>query len=96
MVEEILKELAAEDLAKFDGGGDGPETESETPSTDEAIDAAEEAVGRTLNGSQTSSLISVIQQLSEGMLTEGQAARILMTAIGVTREEALAIIRGEE
>lgn len=51
MVEEILKELAAEDLGKFDSsGGNDPDAENggETP---KAIDAAEEAVGKTLNGS---------------------------------------------
>ena len=98
MVEEILKELAAEDLNKFDGGGDASDGEDggETPTTDEAIDAAEEAVGKTLNGSQTSSLITVIKGLKSGDITEGQAVRILTTSIGVTREEALAIIRGEE
>lgn len=95
MVEDILKGMAADDLNKFDGG-EGNVEEADTRATDEAIDAAEDAVGKTLNGSQTASLISVIQQLSSGGLTEGQAARILMTSIGVTREEALAIIRGEE
>ena len=34
--------------------------------------------------------------LKSGDITEGQAVRILTTSIGVTREEALAIIRGEE
>ena len=97
MVEEILKELAAEDLGKFtppddDVGDDG----TETPSADEAIDAAEEAAGKTLNGSQTSSLIMVIKGLKSCYITEGQAVVILTTSIGVTREEALAIIRGEE
>ena len=98
MVDDILKQKAANDLNKFDSGGNTPNSEDggETPTTDEAINAAEDAVGKTLNGSQTASLISVIQQMASGELTEGQAARILMTSIGVTREEALAIIRGEE
>lgn len=54
MVEDILEQQAAEDLGKFDSsGGNGPDAENsgETPAADEAIDAAEEAVGRTLNGS---------------------------------------------
>ena len=90
MVEDILKQQAADDLSKFtppddDGSDDGTETPS-----------AEVAVGRTLNGSQTSILITVIKGLKSGDITEGQAVRILTTSIGVTREEALAIIRGEE
>lgn len=95
MADEILSRRAAEDLAKF-SGADEEEDGSETPTTDDAIDAAEEATGKTLNGSQTSSLITVIRQLGSGGITEGQAVKILMTSIGVTREEALAIIRGEE
>lgn len=96
MADEILKRRAAEDLKKFDSSSADAEEEGETPTTDEAIDAAEEAVGKTLNGSQTSSLITVIRQLGSGGITEGQAVKILMTSIGVSREEALAIIRGEE
>lgn len=95
MVEDILNQMAAEDLGKFDGGADDGD-EPTPPTTDEAIDAAEEAVGKTLNGSQTSSLITVIKGLKSGDITEGQAVRILTTSIGVTREEALAIIRGDE
>lgn len=95
-VDDILKQKSAEDLGKFDSGADDEDDTADTPTTDEAIDAAEEAVGKTLNGSQTSSLITVIKGLKSGDITEGQAVRILTTSIGVTREEALAIIRGEE
>lgn len=103
--EEILKRKAADDLGRFDGGedqNDGNDNKdendgtSETPTAGEAIDAAEEVTGKTLNGSQTSSLITVIKGLKSGDITEGQAVRILTTSIGVSREEALAIIRGEE
>jgi hypothetical protein len=48
-----------------------------------------------LNGAQTQSLIAVMGQYSSGALTEGQAVAIISTAIGVTKEEALTIIRGE-
>ena len=61
----------------------------------EAVETAEETVGRTLNGAQTQSLLTVMKSLSEGTLTEGQAVNIISTAIGVTKEEAMAIIRGE-
>lgn len=96
LVEGILDQLAADDLGRFDGNNAEPAGGNETPSTEEAIDAAEEVAGKTLNGSQTSSLITVIKGLRTGDITEGQAVRILTTSIGVTREEALAIIRGEE
>jgi hypothetical protein len=64
-------------------------------STTEAINTAENTVGKTLNGAQTQSLIAVMGQYSSGALTEGQAVAIISTAIGVTKEEALTIIRGE-
>lgn len=67
----------------------------ETATANEAISSAEQTTGRTLNGAQTQSLIQVMSQLSAGALSEGQATAIISTAIGVTREEAGAIIRGE-
>ena len=64
---------------------------SEGIDIDETIDNAEK-IGGQLNGAQTQSLISVVQQYSNGTLTEGQAANIISKAIGVTRDEALEII----
>jgi len=47
MAEDILKQMAADDLGKFDGNAnDIADTATDTPTTDEAIDAAEEAVGK--------------------------------------------------
>ena len=63
--------------------------------TVDALDAAQDAVGKTLNGAQTQSLINIISQLQAGTLTEGQAVNMISVAIGVTKEEARAIIRGE-
>lgn len=65
------------------------------PAIDEAIDGAERAAGKTLNGAQTQSLITVMSQLASGALTEGQAVNIIATAIGVTKDEARAIIAGD-
>jgi hypothetical protein len=64
-------------------------------STTEAINTAEETVGKTLNGAQTQSLLTVMKSLAEGSLSEGQAINIISTAIGVTKDEAKAIIKGE-
>lgn len=61
----------------------------------EATETAEEVTGKTLNGAQTQSLLTVMKSLSEGTLSEGQATNIISTAIGVTKEEAIKIIRGE-
>lgn len=95
-VEERLKRKAAEDLDRLSGGNDDAEEVENTAGVEDAVNVAEETVGKTLNGSQTSSLITVVRQLGAGTITEGQAVNIIVTALGVTREEALKIIRGEE
>lgn len=84
----ILKPTQTQPMKKLGGGGD-------IATTTEAIDTAEQTVGKTLNGAQTQSLLTVMKSLSEGSLTEGQAVNIISTAIGVTKQEAIAIIRGE-
>lgn len=61
----------------------------------ETIDAAQDAAGKTLNGAQTQSLINIIAQFQTGALTEGQAVNMVSVAIGVTKTEAAALIRGE-
>jgi hypothetical protein len=95
--QEVLRRKDAEAADRYaltgeetDGGAVG-----DAATAAEAIDTAEETVGKTLNGAQTQSLIAVMAQYSSGALSEGQAVAIISTAIGVTKEEARAIIRGE-
>lgn len=91
-IPEIMKRKSAEDIEKFMGD------EQETPEIigrESAIETAEETVGKMLNGAQTQSLLTVMQSLANGSLTERQAVNIISTAIGVTKEEARAIIRDE-
>ncbi|MDL2224670.1 hypothetical protein LJC20_00455 [Eubacteriales bacterium OttesenSCG-928-M02] len=47
-----------------------------------------------LNGAQTQSLLVVMEQLADGKLTKQQAVNIISTAIGITKDEARAIIEG--
>ena len=58
-----------------------------------ASDAAE-VQGKTLNGAQTQSLIAIMSQYSSGAITEGQAARLISTAIGLSIGEAREILNG--
>lgn len=51
--------------------------------------------GKQLNGAQTQSLIAIMAQFSSGSLTEGQAVNLISTAIGISKEEARAILNGE-
>lgn len=62
----------------------------------EIVAEAEEKAGKTLNGAQTQSLISVIAQYQNGDITIGQAVNIIAIAIGVTKQEAKALIEGSE
>ncbi|WP_050697606.1 phage portal protein [Anaeromassilibacillus senegalensis] len=77
-------------------GEDLPLDGSQQESNEDVVDTAEDVAGKTLNGAQTQSLISVIAQLQAGQLTEGQAVNIVSVAIGVSKEEARRIIEGAE
>lgn len=74
--------------------GDG-ETAPE-PTESKVIESAEDAAGKTLNGAQTQSLISVIAQYQSGAISLGQAVNIISVAIGVSKDEARRIIEGAE
>ena len=100
-VTEILARRDAESAARFDlndeaaEGAESGAGGADAPTVEQAVEAAEESAGKTLNGAQTQSLIGVIGQLAAGTITEGQAANIIAISIGVTKEEAYKIIRGE-
>ncbi len=65
-----------------------------TINKDEVISDAENVSGKTLNGAQTQSLVSIISQYTAGDLTLGQAINVIAIAIGITKEEAKKIIDG--
>lgn len=47
-----------------------------------------------LNGAQTQSLITIMGQYSSGAITEGQATKLIATAVGMTNEDARKILNG--
>lgn len=51
--------------------------------------------GKSLNGAQTQSLLAIMAQYSAVSLSEGQAINLIATAIGITKEEARAILNGD-
>lgn len=59
-------------------------------------DEAKKVSGKTLNGAQTQSLMSVMEQYSAGTLTIGQAINVISISIGVSKEEAKNILEGLE
>lgn len=54
--------------------------------------AADEVTGKTLNGAQTQSLITVVQQYQAHALTLQQAVNIISVAIGISKDEAKELI----
>jgi A118 family predicted phage portal protein len=57
-------------------------------------DAGNNGGGNTLNGAQTTALVTVVGQYAAGTLTLGQAAGIVSKSIGVSIEEAKTLIEG--
>lgn len=100
--ENIQKQKAEESMSMFNADSEKAmqsnqdETESDTPDLQDAIDDAENAAGKALNGAQMQSLITVMENFADGKLTENQAVNILATAIGISKDKAKEIIRGDE
>lgn len=77
-------------------GGNGEISENSSQpdkiTSSDVKEAAQEVVNKTLNGAQTQSLITVVQQYQTGTLTLQQAVNIISVSIGITREEARELI----
>lgn len=82
-----------EDEAKALLSGEEQLEDNETaPTITDAEVAMEQVAGKSLNGAQTPSLITVITQYKSGKLTLQQAINIISVAVGITREEAQDLI----
>jgi hypothetical protein len=62
--------------------------------SEDVVDDAEDAAGRALSGIQTNSLISIMNAYTAGNMSEGQAAQLIATAVGISTKQALNILRG--
>ena len=94
--DDLIKRLRNADADRYRAGEEQPVDETTTGdvTASDVTDSAEQTVGKTLNGAQTQSLITVIGQYAAGTLTLGQAVNIVAVAIGVSKEEAQALIEG--
>lgn len=89
-IEGILQRKDAEEIDRFSNNQN-----IETPKVEEVIEKVEEVGGgKSLNGAQTQSLISVLTQYASGVLSEGQAVNIISTAIGISKDDARNILLG--
>lgn len=89
-VSNILANKDAETAGRFTTDSVGTVADAET------VDVAEDVKGQPLNGSQTQSLIIIMDNYAAGKLTEQQATNMIATAISVSKEDARKIVRGEE
>ena len=69
-----------------------PTDGQQTVTAAEVKDAAQDVVSKTLNGAQTQSLITVVQQYQAGALSLQQAVNIIAVSIGISRDEAQELI----
>lgn len=93
----ISEEQAKAELGSEESGGitfPGDDILDDMPLDDDIIGIAEDTAGKVLNGAQTQSLITIIQQYAAGSLTIGQAINVLSTAIGISKEKAKSLIEG--
>lgn len=94
--EEEAKVIEAESMLSvsnpfgFDEGNP-----SNTPSSSSSSSSTTEVQGKSLNGAQTQSLIAIMAQYAAKQITEGQAINLISTAIGISKEEAGKLLRGE-
>lgn len=93
--EDEAKKLANETPQGMDLFGE-PTLKQNTPDKGEIKSTVDEVAGKSLNGAQTQSLLAVMEQLSNGLLTQGQAINIISVSIGVSKEEARKIVEGLE
>lgn len=99
--QSIQDNKAVESMARYNITANGEatgkiaETASDDISAENIVENAEEQKGARLNGIQTQSLLTVIAQLSSGALTENQAVNIISASIGISKDKAREIIRGD-
>ena len=53
-------------------------------------------LSKSLNGAQTQSLINIIEQYSQQVISLGQAVNLISVSIGISKEDAKKIIEGTE
>ena len=69
------------------------QSSEETPTVDDTAAVPVEDA-RTLNGAQTQSLLTVIQNWQNGALTEGQAIKVISLSCGISEDDAKSILEG--
>lgn len=87
LVSDMESRSPAPENVDFFAEGD-ESTESIDIDLGEVKEVAEKATGERLNGAQVKSLMEVIAQYSSGALTESAATNLIISAFGMTEQEA--------
>lgn len=91
-----LERINSENNSGVMGNDENFDPAGDEADNDDIVEEAEKEAGKTLNGAQTQSLISVMGQYKAGVLSLGQAVNIVSVSIGISKEEARKIIEGSE
>lgn len=91
-----LKRINEENSSAVMGNDETFDPSGDEADSEDIVEEAEKEAGKTLNGAQTQSLISVMAQYKAGTLSLGQAVNIVSVSIGISKEEARKIIEGAE
>lgn len=94
--EDEAKEAANETSQSMNLFNEEGQSNQDITNAGEIKSTVDEVAGKSLNGAQTQSLLAVMEQLSSGLLTQGQAINIISVSIGISKEEAKKIIEGLE
>lgn len=90
IVEDVLQRKQADEMQKFSllSGENAESGESGQQASAEFEQAAEESVGKGLNGIQINSLLQILAQVAAGSITKSQATSIISVAVGISKEKA--------
>ena len=100
--EEMIGLMNEDDMTRMTGSGIASEGVSggggiNGPADEEnAVETAEDVTGKSLSPTQINTMMSIIGQFTSGVMTLNQAASVLSISIGITREQAIKILRDEE
>lgn len=93
--EDVLAQRDVQSMTMFNApeGGEGAVTEpTSSDETQEVVQEAQQATGKSLTVGQINSLIGILQQYQDGSLTENQTINIVSIALGVSKEQARELI----
>lgn len=98
--EPLFKRVAEQEQSlaesKFPLENNAEPVEGEPITAGEVKEIAKQETGKGLNGAQTQSLIGIMTQYSQGLITEGKAINLISVAIGISKEDAKNILNGVE